>query len=178
MKSKQEIRDEIKRKFALTTAAEREQWSRQICCRLLENERISSATHIMAYYPLPDEADIAPLLHELKAMGKTILLPKVISPTEMSLHKFTTESELQKGSLSTQHPNGAPFTDYDKIDLVLVPGRAFTPDGNRLGRGKAYYDTFFPKIARAYKLGVCFPFQIINHIPCESHDIKVDYVQA
>ena len=71
---------------------------------------------------------------------------------------------------------GALFTDYATIDLVIVPGVAFDRDGNRLGRGKGYYDRLLPRIPSAYKVGICFPFQIIEEVPAEPFDIRMDEI--
>jgi 5-formyltetrahydrofolate cyclo-ligase len=56
-----------------------------------------------------------------------------------------------------------------------VPGIAFDRKMNRLGRGKGYYDRFLSKIS-APKIGICFDFQLLDKIPAESTDIKMDYI--
>ncbi len=146
------------------------------------NAALKQATYghsvVLAFYPLKDEPDITPLLHTLIDEHKTVLLPAVVSPTEMVLREYTGECDLQRGALGTKEPTGKIFTDYDKIDLALIPGVAFTPQGDRLGRGKGYYDRLLPLLKKAYKIGVCFPYQVVEHIPCEPHDITVDYVQS
>jgi 5-formyltetrahydrofolate cyclo-ligase len=53
---------------------------------------------------------------------------------------------------------------------------AFDKKGNRLGRGRGFYDRTLPKLAEAYKIGLCFPFQLLESIPCETYDIKMDAV--
>ena len=75
-----------------------------------------------------------------------------------------------------EEPTGALFTDYATIDLVIVPGVAFDRDGNRLGRGKGYYDRLLPRIPSAYKVGICFPFQIVEEVPAEPFDIRMDEI--
>ena len=62
------------------------------------------------------------------------------------------------------------------IELVVVPGMAFDKQGHRLGRGKGYYDRLLPKLTNAYKLGVCFPYQYIEEVPTDEHDIRMDEV--
>ena len=57
-----------------------------------------------------------------------------------------------------------------------MPGVAFDHDGNRMGRGKGYYDRFLPLIPSTYKIGICFPFQMITSIPAEEHDIRMDEI--
>ena len=73
-------------------------------------------------------------------------------------------------------PVGKPFTAFKEIDVAVVPGMSFDMRGNRLGRGKGYYDRFLPKIPQAYKIGVCFPFQKLPGIPADENDMKVDEV--
>jgi len=62
--------------------------------------------------------------------------------------------------------------------VVLVPGIAFDRSGNRLGRGKGCYDTFLsnPKVSRWTRVGVCWSFQVLESVPTEDHDLKVDYI--
>ena len=53
---------------------------------------------------------------------------------------------------------------------------AFDRNGNRLGRGKGYYDRLLPRIPSAYKAGICFPFQLVEEVPAEPFDIRMDEV--
>ncbi|MDA3778950.1 MAG: 5-formyltetrahydrofolate cyclo-ligase, partial [Bacteroidales bacterium] len=72
-------------------------------------------------------------------------------------------------------PIGETFTDYNSIDIIVVPGVAFDDNMNRLGRGKAYYDKLLHN-CKAKKIGICFNFQIINKVPVDKHDITMDLV--
>jgi 5-formyltetrahydrofolate cyclo-ligase len=64
-----------------------------------------------------------------------------------------------------------------QLDLIVVPGLAFTAEGNRLGRGAGFYDRFLAGIpANTVKVGVCFEFQRVSEVPQESHDVKMDAV--
>jgi 5-formyltetrahydrofolate cyclo-ligase len=84
---------------------------------------------------------------------------------------------MRVGAYGILEPTGPLFTDYDSIDLAVVPGVAFTRDGVRLGRGKGYYDRLLPRI-KSPKVGICFPFQILESIPTEPFDVKMDEVVA
>ena len=65
----------------------------------------------------------------------------------------------------------------DEFDLVLVPGAAFTADGQRLGRGGGFYDKLLATPGfRAFKIGICFDYQLVPAVPLESHDQRVDRV--
>ena len=61
------------------------------------------------------------------------------------------------------------------MDLILIPGLGFDKKGNRLGRGKGFYDDLL-KNFKGTKIGVCHHFQLINEIPIESWDIKMNYI--
>ena len=61
---------------------------------------------------------------------------------------------------------------------LIVPGVAFDRKGNRLGRGKGYYDRLLSRMAHTdvYKLGICFPYQLVESVPTDAHDIAMDEI--
>ena len=92
----------------------------------------------------------------------------------MLIKPFSTKEELKQGSLGIWEPDTQK--EYlNSIDLVIVPGVAFDRDKSRLGRGKGYYDRYFIN-KRIVKIGVCFDFQLLESIPIDSFDIKMDKV--
>lgn len=139
-----------------------------------------NARTIMAYWSLPDEADIRPLVDQLVAQGITIVLPKVTGEETMELRRYASRADLEEGAFHIMEPVGESFTDYDQIDIILVPGMAFDAAGHRLGRGKGFYDRFlnahFSTTHHPYLLGVCFPFQRVAEVPSEEHDVVMDEV--
>ncbi len=81
----------------------------------------------------------------------------------MVLREYTRKSRiLREGAYHIMEPAGTLFPPhrYSEIDVAIIPGMAFDTQGNRLGRGKAYYDRFLPKIPGAYRIGIAFPFQL------------------
>lgn len=105
---------------------------------------------------------------------KHILLP-VVQGDELEIRSYHDPSDLTLGAYGIKEPVGAVFHDYTRIDLVIAPGVAFDTSGSRLGRGKGYYDKLLAKLT-AYKIGICFPFQLLDEIPAEEFDIQVDEV--
>lgn len=104
---------------------------------------------------------------------KVILLPSV-SGENLTLKKFSYEEQLRRGQLGIWEPE--TNENYKGIvDLVIVPGIAFDLAGNRLGRGKGYYDRFFSEL-EIPKWGVAFDFQLLPIIPVSENDIKMDKV--
>ena len=75
-------------------------------------------------------------------------------------------------------PTGNIFPSLENIDLVIVPGMAFNRQGDRLGRGKGYYDKILKEASAAWKIGVCFDFQLVEELPVEAHDVRMDCVMC
>ena len=167
---RQHIR-EIKRQFS---QQQLEELSLPIIARL--KSRLTNAKTILAYYSLPDEVDTSQLLDDLVAEGKTVLLPKVIDDENMEIRRYTGRQDLEEGILHLMEPIGEPFTDYEDIDIVVVPGLAFDAEGHRLGRGRGYYDRFLHRKNHPFCVGICFDFQKVAEVPVDEYDIPVDEV--
>ena len=148
----------------------------QSSCEVLILEKLSPYKVIMLYSALPDEVPTQILIDQLAVQGKTVLLPRVISDTDMELHRYTGKQDLQTGAYNILEPTGELFTDYEAIDIAIVPGMAFDDDGHRLGRGKGYYDRFLSRVPNIYKIGLCFSWQMVDHVPFDEHDIMMDEV--
>ncbi len=177
MTEKKELRKEIRARKRDIPVNELREMSRLACERLLAYERLSNASTVMMYYPLSDEVDVTPVIEQLAENGKTVVLPQVTGEATMVLRRYTGKADLQEGAFGIMEPCGEIFSDYETIDVAIIPGMAFDRRGNRLGRGKGYYDRFLPLLpARVYKIGICFPFQLLDDIPMEEHDIKMDVV--
>ena len=146
------------------------------CGVLLQHPRIATSHIVLAYSALPDEVTTQVLIDELAEQGKTILLPRIVNDTDMKLCRYTGLQDLQVGAYGILEPREELFTDYDTIDVAIIPGMAFDTDGHRLGRGKGYYDRLLTRIPYLYKIGLCFSWQMIDHVPIDEHDIVMDEV--
>ena len=144
--------------------------------QLLQNEHVRQAHIVMLYCALPDEVPTQQLIDELASQGKQVLLPRVVSETEMELRRYTSRTDLTAGAFGIMEPVGDIFSDYDTIDTAIIPGMAFDLAGHRLGRGRGYYDRFLARIPHVYKIGVCYPTQLVEHVPTDEHDIMMDCI--
>lgn len=175
--TKQELRKAIRAVKARQSDEQLRQLSEGIVARLLSLPQLVKAHTVAAYASLPDEVCTATLLQQLLLAGKTVLLPKVTGSETMELRQYCGPNDMQEGAFHIMEPSGAVVTDYSHIDLVIVPGMAFTADGARLGRGRGYYDRFISQLPKtAVRVGLCFPFQLVEHIPSEAHDQKMDII--
>ncbi len=171
---KKELRRQIRERKRQCTQDELGALSLSVMRRLMNNGRLVAARTLLLYYPLPDEADVSGLLDMLQ--DKTLLLPRVTGESTMELRVYEGRDCLDTGAYGIMEPCGPVFTDYGSIDVAVVPGMAFDADGNRLGRGKGYYDRFLAPLPHIYKIGVCFPFQLLDSVPAEPTDIRMDEV--
>lgn len=151
-------------------------YSKRVMEQLMQHPRFLTARTVMLYHALPDEVDTQSILQGFYRQ-KQLLLP-VIDGDTMFPVCYTGEDNLRSGTYDISEPQGAPFTHLSSIDLVIAPGMAFDAAGRRLGRGKGYYDRFLsqPLLSNAYKIGVCFPFQLLQEVPVDAHDICMDEV--
>lgn len=177
MQTKSELRKLIaarKRSYSPSALLE---MSRQIALRLKRYELFNAARTVLLYYSLSDEVSTHALITEY-AQSKRILLPVVIDSSELELRFYTDTYSLRKGAFGISEPSGSRFLNYGAIDLAVIPGVAFDVAGNRLGRGRGYYDRLLKKLQTFHvpTLGICFDFQKLPYIPTEEHDIAVDVV--
>lgn len=135
------------------------------------------ARTILLYHSLPDEVCTHPLLQRW-AGKKLILLPFIKGPGELELRPYDKGTEMQKNEYGIAEPTGTAFTSYEKIDVAIIPGMAFNNKGQRLGRGKGFYDRLLHKLKslHVHTIGICFDFQKTDFIPTESHDVSVNEV--
>lgn len=171
---KKEIRRAMKRQNLELAAAERAEAS---ACILAAAERLpefSAARTVALFVSLPDELDTTQAL-ECWARTKRIVVPRVEGDV-MRFYEYD-PTALEQGSFGIAEPTAAVCCDPSEIDLIVVPGTAFTRDGARMGRGKGYYDKYLSCPGfRAYKAGVCYPHQIVPELPVEPHDVPLDCV--
>ena len=174
--TKKELRQFVRMQKRMYTQEQLDQMSKPIIDKLMVHPRVKNAKTIMMYYSLDDEVNTHEAVDLLVAQGKRVVLPAVTGETTMELRCYEGPNDLQGGFFHIMEPVGKPFTDYGEIDLIVVPGMGFDTRGNRLGRGKGYYDRFLARVPAIYKIGICFPFQKMPGIPTDENDIMMDEV--
>lgn len=148
--------------------------SEKIMERLENFTPFKEAKTIGIYHSLKSEVETTNFIKKWLS-EKNFYLP-VIVEDDMVFRNYISDNSLQKSNYGIQEPLGKDFTDYDKIDLFIVPGVAFDKQLNRMGRGKGYYDRFLYNLNKTIKIGICFDFQLFKYIPVECNDIKMNYI--
>jgi 5-formyltetrahydrofolate cyclo-ligase len=147
--------------------------SRKICCRLVRTEAFQKARCVALYHSIKGEVQTVALIEEWYGKKK-IVLPAV-SGESMNFYPYTGKEHIIPGALNIPEPDSQEMIPAEDIDLFIVPGIAFDRECNRMGRGKGYYDGFLARTA-APAVGLCFGFQLKEHIPVEEHDRKMTMV--
>ena len=150
------------------------QQSVEILAALEAHPAFRAADTVLLYHSLKDEVDTHEFIRKWSRL-KRILLPVVVGD-DLELRVYTGPDDLAIGAYGIEEPTGSRFTDYAAIGFIAVPGVAFDRNGNRLGRGKGYYDRLLPRIPAAYKAGICFPYQLVEEVPAEPFDIRMDEI--
>ena len=134
---KREIRQQVRGRIALLTAGERGQKALSLAHRVMAEPAWQGARTVLLYAALADEIDLGPLLQAALAEGKRVALPVVLPAGEMELREYRPEATARRGVYHIEEPDAScRLVAPEEVELALVPGRAFTADGLRLGRGK------------------------------------------
>jgi 5-formyltetrahydrofolate cyclo-ligase len=164
------LRETMRKRLRTLSHSERSERSLQICANL--STILSGKNSVALFAPIQSEPDLD-LLWELGLLEHHhVSYPHCVGGT-LQFHTVSALSDLSPGKFGIREPvaGGSPET----LDLIVVPGLAFTTDGYRLGRGGGFYDRFLSRVpGYTVKVGVCFAFQLLPEIPHIEHDVKVD----
>jgi 5-formyltetrahydrofolate cyclo-ligase len=130
---------------------------------------------VLLYWSMADEVQTHAFV-ERWYKEKTLVLP-CVQGDDLVLRQYTGPECLVDGpQFGIGEPTGPEWTDLDAVELIVVPGVAFDAEGNRMGRGRGFYDRLLKSTPRAVKMGVAYDFQMLPSIPVEPHDVKMDLV--
>ena len=173
METKQQLRARMRRIRA--NVPDRAARAAPIARAVLAECTSIGASSVMAFVGVGNEADTGATIDSLTLAGFRVLLPRVVGE-EIVAVVHDPGRALVVGAFGIPEPTGDPV-DPQEIDVVLVPGLAFTRDGRRLGQGGGFYDRFLPLVREdCVTVGVCFAEQIVDDLITEPHDRIVDLV--
>ena len=171
--TKREIRGAVRAEIAKLSDEEKRSISSQIFSRIAELKEVVQASVIALFMALPDEPQTAAFIEQL-SRHKRVVVPR-IEGEEMEFYDIADGVKI--GAFGIMEPIATKPVEPSEIDVMVVPGVAFTRYGARLGRGKGFYDKYLSRKGfRAYTIGVCYPCQLVEELPAESHDKRIELV--
>ena len=174
MTDKRTLRKKIRAEIAKLSDEEKHTLSSQIFSTLGNRSEICEASVIALFIALPDEPQTTDFIEHLLHENKRVVVPR-IEGEEMNFYDISEGVEV--GAFGIMEPTSTTPVEPSEIDVMVVPGVAFSLDGTRCGRGKGFYDKYLShKGFRAHTIGVCYPCQIVKNLPTEEHDKMLDCV--
>ncbi|MEM0493221.1 MAG: 5-formyltetrahydrofolate cyclo-ligase [Candidatus Thermoplasmatota archaeon] len=153
--------------------------SRLIAERLYKLDDYKQSYLILFYVSYDNEVYTHEMIKETLRRGKRIVVPYIYEEDKkMILSELLRWEDLTPGPYNILQPlkDKIRVINIDNIDIIIVPGLGFDIRGNRIGHGLGYYDALLKKARNKNKYGLAFESQLLDHIPSEPHDIKVDYI--
>ena len=174
--TKKELRAAMRRKNLGITPSERAAASGRIFARAELSEAFGRARTVGVFCSLADEPDTSEALARWSAAGRRLAVPRVEGDV-MRFYEYDPRT-MRPGAFGIAEPGPeARLCEPRELDLVIVPGTAFTAAGARMCRGRGYYDKYLaqPEV-HAVKIGVCYAHQLVGELPSEPHDVAMDCV--
>jgi 5-formyltetrahydrofolate cyclo-ligase len=154
--------------------------STRVQLRLLTTAAYLAASKVVLYAPLGREVETALVAADALRSHRQLHYPIVDrSRHRIALGAVSGHAELHAGTFGILEPPIGGALEPDKLGaaLVCVPGIAFTPAGDRLGRGGGYYDRLLAELDnQAVTAGLGYSFQLIDWLPVQAHDRRLDLI--
>ncbi len=165
-----EKKDELRQRFRRERTQKFIPSSFTIILKALE---VISATVVTSYLSFAQEPSTVEINKELLAVGKTLLLPRIIGD-ELEWVSWNGDDSQLNTKKRIHEPLGETFTDLSSIGAVIVPALRIDQEGFRLGQGGGYYDKALPKLS-GWKIGLVHSGELTSEkLPREDHDIALD----
>jgi 5-formyltetrahydrofolate cyclo-ligase len=173
---KKQLRAAVRKAGSAIAGDRKNAISAEIVSRIETSPLFQNAEVVALYHALPDEVRLGELLSRWRG-AKRLALPSTAFGW-MVFREYQGEDDLVKGEFGIVEPSAGRIIPPEVIDLMIVPGVAFDSAMHRLGRGGGYYDRYLssPYAEGIYKMGVCYPWQLVESVPTEPHDIVMNDV--
>ncbi len=181
---KAEVRKQMREMKRTVPMEEKLRRSERILRRVEQLPQFQEARVVLMYWSMADEVQTHDFV-ERWYREKTVLLP-CVDGDDLRLRQYTGPECMVAGEqFGIGEPAGRDrlgaagseeWTDLKAVDMIIVPGVAFDRQRNRMGRGRGFYDRMLKSTPNAVKVGIAYDFQLMDSIPTEPHDVKMDEV--
>ncbi|XP_033219603.1 5-formyltetrahydrofolate cyclo-ligase [Belonocnema kinseyi] len=181
------LRNEMKSIIEAIEIQERQIQGEKVFQKLTALPQYKESKRVSLFLSTKDEIDTIQLLRDLFRRQKEVFVPRY-EGSEMQMVKLYSMSDYEQLPL-TKWKIKQPDTSENRedaletggLDLIIVPGVAFTRDGKRLGHGGGYYDRYLQDYVKAKGrkpnlIAIAFNEQICKEIPTSELDHQVDLV--
>ena len=154
-------------------------WNHFIRERVLLFPAYLESKSVILYSPIGNEVSTEGVCDHALWNGKKVFYPRLGKGEEMRAVRVKSREDLVSGRYGILEPVGSEFmTEQDQEALmVFIPGLAFDLEGNRLGRGRGFYDRFLKRLGeRVPYVAWAYDFQIMAGLPVEKWDERVHYI--
>ena len=178
---KKEIRALMRSKKAALDKQFVEDYSARVTERFTAQPFYREAKVLYAYLTFNQELRTDGLIRRAWADGKRVAVPRVLGKGVMEFYYIDSFDGFIRSSFGVPEPPEDPqrLADEDDI-LLLMPGLAFDRAHNRVGYGGGFYDRYLERLhrsgARVFKPALAYEFQIVDSIPANAHDVRVDAI--
>lgn len=170
--TKDKLRAEMSKSRDLLATKKRDELNQKIFESLLSRPKFIESKIVAFYLTKGSEVETRQMILKSKEMGKEVLVPS--TNNEIQFHKFSSFDELETGKYGILEPkNKKEASDFPEV--IIVPGLVFGLCMHRIGYGKGYYDRYLATSA-AYRIGVCYDFQVIEKLPSHADDQRMDEI--
>ena len=171
---KSELRKQVLQEMKAIPREQKQAMDQALTERLLQHPFYQEAKIIATYLSFPHEFQTQELIEQVLKDGKKVLIPKTYPKGRMEFVVYNPQ-QLVKTSFGLLEPQGElEVVEASQIDLIHVPGLAFTTEGCRIGYGGGYYDRYLEHFT-GHTLSTIYPCQVQDFIT-ENHDIPVQEV--
>ncbi len=170
---KNRIRKELLEKRNKLSVYELLKKSNEIISKLVSLEEFKKAEKLLCYISFDNEVYTHGLIKEY--VGKKKIAVPVVRGNELILSYINDWNDLSTGAYGILEPREIKIALPEDIQVAIIPGIAFDKKGYRIGYGKGYFDRLLPKM-NALKIALAFDFQLLDELPREKHDVKMDMI--
>ncbi len=176
---KKELRRTMLRHLCATFSTHEQSEARSAPLRRLLSPYLSHTSPLLIglYASQMHEVQLLPLLTEFPQHHYAF--PRChVSSRHMEFYRVRQPTlELHLGSYNIREPHqSCPLLDASQLDMIIIPGVAFSPCGARLGYGGGYYDRYLMRAPQAARVALAYRDQLCEHLPTEDHDLHVEHL--
>lgn len=188
--AKQALRREIKRRVSALSEDEKARQSAVVSQKLFRHPKYVSSQRIAVFLSMNDEVRTEEIIQDVFKWGKSCFIPRYESGSNhMDMLQLRSLEDMKTLPLTSWDIRQPADDDHSReealsaggLDLILMPGLGFDRSGNRLGRGKGFYDTYLERCIRhpkgkPYTIALAFKEQLCEDVPVDANDVLIDEV--